>query len=121
MLLLAVAMPTGLGYAVVGARRLYAAREAARDPWPSGRPVERISSDVRRLHVQLDEIENAPDDLPAKNHRCRATRAAYIDALSAACRQLEIVAPTGWPVTDSEIYRVEAELRRCGLDVRPVA
>jgi hypothetical protein len=119
-LVVAVLMPTAAGYTVVVARRLQARREAHRPPTPTTQPVERIRADLRRLHDLLDATENSPD-LPAKNLRCQATRAAYIDALSAACQQFQVAPPSGRPVARAEIYRVEAELRRLGLDVRSVA
>lgn len=120
LLLIAFAMPTAAGYGYIGARAVLRRIQAARPPLPESRPIERIWRDLRRLHAQLSDIENAPSDLPAKNARCRATRAAYLDALTAACVQLEIPQPAGRPVPDAEIYRAELELRRCGLDVRPV-
>jgi hypothetical protein len=49
-----------------------------------------------------------------------AVRAAYLDLLGAACQQLQVRPPAGRPVPRTEIYRVESELRRAGLDVRPV-
>jgi hypothetical protein len=66
-------------------------------------------------------------DLPAKNLRLRALRAAYVDALTDACQRLEVSPPAGASrahpekVRQSEIYRVEAELRQRGLDVRAKA
>lgn len=121
LLAVAVLLPTAAGYSVVGARRLLAWYEASRPPTPKARPIEKVSRDLRRLHDQLEQIENAPPDMPAKNHRCQATRAAYLDILIAACEQLEIAAPAGRPVPDTEIYRVEVELRCAGLDVRSIA
>jgi hypothetical protein len=117
-LVVAILLPTGVGYGWVAARRLQAWRAAQRPSVPAAQPIERICADLRRLHDLLDVTENAPA-LPAKNLRCQATRAAYVDALSAACRQLQVAPPTGRPVPRAEIYRVEADLRRLGLDVRP--
>jgi hypothetical protein len=119
-LALAVLMPTAAGYLVVALRRLRARLAARRPAAPTDRPIERISADLRRLHDLLDATENA-SRLTAKNLRCQATRAAYVDALSAACRQLQVDPPAGQPVPRTEIYRVEAELRRAGVDVRRVA
>lgn len=118
-LIVAALLPLAFGYAVVGARRLQARRDARRPPAATTRPVESIWADLRRLHDLLDATENATE-LPAKGQRCQATRAAYVDALAAACRQLEVAPPAGRPVARAEIYRVEADLRRLGLDVRPV-
>ena len=120
LLLLVVVMPTAAGYCYLASRAIVRRIQAARPALPAGRPIEVIRRDLRRLRVQLADIENAPADIPAKNARCRATRAAYLDALTAACVQLEIPQPAGRPVPDVEIYRAEVELRRCGLDVRPV-
>ena len=116
-LVVAVALPTGCGCAWVYGRRLAGwlgerRRRPTLDP-----PIERVGADLRRLHALLDATENAPD-LPGKHVRCAATRAAYLDALETACRQLDVPPPAGRPVPRTEIYRVEAELRRLGLDVR---
>jgi hypothetical protein len=120
LLLVAVLLPTAAGYSYLGARRLHAAYVARRAPLPAAQPIDRIRADLRRLHDLLDETENAPSGIPAKNQRCQATRAAYLDALTAACQQLQVPVPAGRPVPRAEIYRVEADLRRLGLDVRPV-
>jgi len=66
-------------------------------------------------------------DLPAKNLRLRALRAAYVDALNDACCRLDVTPPGGaagarpGDVRQAEIYRVEAALRQRGLDVREKA
>jgi hypothetical protein len=119
LLVVAALLPTAAGYGYLGVRRLYRAYAARRSSLPAGPPIERIHADLRRLHDLLDRTENA-SDIPAKNLRCQATRAAYLDALNAACRQLQVPVPTGHPVPRAEIYRAEADLRRLGLDVRPV-
>lgn len=121
LLVAVLALPTAVFGAVIGIGKIYRRVQAARPALPESRPVELVWRDLRRLHSQLADIENAPADMPAKNARCVATRAAYLDALGAACRQFEIPEPVGSPVPDAEIYRVEVDLRRCGLDVRPVA
>lgn len=118
-LVVACVLPTAVGYLFVLVKRARARYDASRAPLP-GRPIERIHHDIRRLHELLDVTENAAADLPAKNQRCQATRAAYLDALSVACRELDVLPPAGQPVSRAEIYRVEAALRRVGLDVRPV-
>lgn len=118
-LVLALLLPTAVAYTVVGVRRLRLLMDARRPALPP-QPIERVSADLSRLRRLLDETENR-SDVPAKNLRCRATRAAYLDALGAACRQLEVAPPTGKPVPRAEIYRVEAELRLRGLDVRAAA
>jgi hypothetical protein len=117
-LVVAVLLPTGMGYAVVLGRRIYRRLAERRCTSVAGHPIERIGADLRRLHALLDATENAPD-LPGKNLRCQATRAAYVDALTTACRKLGVPPPAGCPVPRAEIYRVESDLRRVGLDVRP--
>jgi hypothetical protein len=118
-LVVALVLPTGTGLAWVLGRRL-AARVTERRRRPAGQPpIERVSADLRRLHALLAATEDAPDR-PGKHLRCEATRAAYLDALEVACRQLGVDPPAGRPVPRAEIYRVEADLRRRGLDVRAV-
>ena len=49
----------------------------------------------------------------------QALRGAYVDALSAACRRLDLSPPRGGDrAPQAEIYRVEAALRQRGLEVR---
>ncbi len=116
-LFVAVALPTGLGYAYLLGRRL-ARRMTERRRRPVEQPIERLGADLRRLHVLLDATETGAN-VPGKQLRCQATRAAYLDALTAACRRLDVPPPAGQPVSRAEIYRVESDLRRVGLDVRP--
>jgi hypothetical protein len=116
-LVVAFALPTGCGCAWVLGRRLVRRLGERRGTPVPGPPIERVSADLRRLHALLDAIENAPN-VPGKHVRCEATRAAYVDALMTACQQLDVAPPTGRPVPRAEIYRVEADLRRRGLDVR---
>jgi hypothetical protein len=118
-LVVALLLPTGCGVVwVVGRRSVRRLAERRRTP-VAGPPIERVSDDLRRLHALLAETENAPN-LPGKHVRCQATRAAYLDALATACRQLDVPPPAGRPVSRAEIYRVEADLRRVGLDVRAI-
>lgn len=117
-LVLAVALLTGSGYAVVVAYRLYDRTSAGRPEGETPEPIELLNARLRRLHELLDATETAPSDTPAKNLRCRATRAAYVDALSAACLRFRIAPPAGRPVPAREIFRVESDLRRRGVDVR---
>jgi len=120
--LLLFALPTAVGFALIGAWRAacwlaearYKARYKARPP----EPVERLQADLRRLRSELEDTETR-SGLTAKHHRVQALRGAYVDALSAACRRLEISPPRGGDrASQAEIYRVEAELRQRGLDVR---
>jgi len=116
------ALPTAVGFALIGAWRAarwlaearYRARYKARPP----EPVERLQADLRRLRSELEDTETR-SGLTAKHHRVQALRGAYVDALSAACRRLDISPPTGGDrAPQAEIYRVEAALRQRGLDVR---
>jgi outer membrane protein TolC len=111
-------LPTAAVFAAIGlwraARRLAEARYQA----PPAQPIERLQADLRRLRAELEDTESR-SGLTAKNHRVQALRGAYVDALSAACERLDVSPPSGGdraPLT--EIYRVEAALRRRGLDVR---
>jgi hypothetical protein len=117
---IACALMPAVGYALIGVRR--AARwldEARREapPAPPAVPVERLAADLRRLRADLEDTETR-DGLIAKYHRVQALRGAYLDVLSAACRQLDVTPPSGDGVPLAEIYRVEAALRQRGLDVR---
>lgn len=123
--LLLFALPTAVGFALIGAWRAaqwlaearYKARYKARPP----EPVERLQADLRRLRSELEDTETR-SGLTAKHHRVQALRGAYVDALSAACRRLDISPPRGGDrAPQAEIYRVEAALRQHGLDVRQEA
>ncbi|MCW2929519.1 MAG: hypothetical protein JWM19_481 [Actinomycetia bacterium] len=115
-------------YALLGAwhgmQRLAEYRRTA----PPVESVQQLEADLRRLRAELEDTENRPG-LTAKGHRVRALRAAYLDALSAACLRLDVPPP---PDADlmrgsdhvrlAEIYRAEEALRQRGLSVRdPVA
>jgi hypothetical protein len=102
----------------MGAVRVVNWLDEARREVPQPEPIERLTADLRRLRAELEDTETRAD-LTAKHHRVQALRGAYIDALTAACKRLEVTPPSGGdraPLT--EIYRVEAALRRRGLDVR---
>lgn len=115
-------LPTALGWAVIGAVRMFrwvSARRHRSSPPPE--PIERLSADLCRLHAALETAENQPA-LPFKAARVRALRGAYVDVLSDACQRLEVSPPTvtgASRVPLTEIYRAEAALRERGLDVRP--
>jgi hypothetical protein len=108
------------GFALIGgwraAQRLGEARCKASPP----EPIDRLAADLRRLRADLEDTETRVG-LTAKYHRVRALRGAYLDALSAACRRLDVTPPPGDGVSQAEIYRVEAALRQRGLDVRETA
>ena len=110
-----------LGWAALGGIRLCHALAAHRSSTPVLRePIERLGTNLYRLRRRLDAAENEMFT-PFKAARVRALRAAYVDALSDACDELEVSPPTTRGNSTNlliEIYRVEAALRECGLDVR---
>ena len=129
-LLVAIVLPIAAVYSLIGGGRL--ARWVSETWIPERRsrgaapqPVERLGANLVRLRSQLEAMETRTD-LPAKNLRLRALRAAYVDALNDACQRLDVTPPaadSGRPgdVRQAEIYRVEAALRQRGLDVREPA
>jgi hypothetical protein len=121
LLVVALLLPTLVGVALVGARRLYerlAARE--RGPVPLGPPIERIAADLRRLNVERQQ-QHGLGPTPGRGVRSRALTAAYLDMLVSACRVLDVGPPEihSGRVAAGEIERVELELRQRGLDVEP--
>jgi hypothetical protein len=83
--------------------------------------IERVAADLRRLRLRLERRENQPG-ITGKGMKMGALRLAYVEVLEIACGQLDIEPPRmmGQLQTPlAEIYRVEAELRDRGLDVRP--
>lgn len=120
--LLLFALPTAVGFALIGAWRaarwLAEARYRARFQALPPEPIERLQADLRRLRAELEDTETR-SGLTAKHHRVQAVRGAYLDALAAACRRLDIGPPRGGDrASQAEIYRVEAALRQSGLEVR---
>ena len=116
------ALPTAVGFALIGAWRaarwLAEARYRARFQALPPEPIERLEADLRRLRAELEDTETR-SGLTAKHHRVQALRGAYLDALAAACRRLDIGPPRGGDrASQAEIYRVEAALRQGGLEVR---
>jgi hypothetical protein len=116
------ALPTAVGFALIGAWRgarwLAEARYRARFQALPPEPIERLEADLRRLRAELEDTETR-SGLTAKHHRVQAVRGAYLDALAAACRRLDIGPPRGGDrASQAEIYRVEAALRHGGLEVR---
>jgi hypothetical protein len=98
-------------------------RAAQRRPAGATVPIEKVAADLRRLRAQLEARENRPG-LTGKGMRMGAVRTAYVQVLAEACHRLEVAPPrTGphWHTPLAEIYRVEAQLRERGLDVRPVS
>jgi len=130
-LLVAIALPIAAVYSLIGGGRL--ARWVSESWIPerqsrgaAAEPVERLGANLARLRSQLEAMETRTD-LPAKNLRLRALRAAYVDALNDACQRLDVTPPASasraspGDVRQAEIYRGEAALRERGLDVREKA
>ena len=117
---IALTLMPAAGYALIGgwraAQRLGEGRRVA----PPREPVDQLAADLRRLRADLEDTETRAG-LTAKYHRVQALRGAYLDALSAACRRLDVAPPPGNGAPLAEIYRVEAALRQHGLDVRETA
>ena len=121
----AIALPIAAVYGLIGGAKLlkWLSEQQSRPQPP--KPIEQVHTNLVRLRTQLEEMETRTD-LPAKNLRVRALRAAYVDALVDACQRLEVSAPAGVrarpeSVRQSDIYRMEAALRERGLDVREPA
>jgi hypothetical protein len=122
-----LALPYVLGGAIRLVRRQCEAmadrRAEQRRPAGATVPIEKVAADLRRLRAQLEARENRPG-LAGKGMRMGAVRIAYVQVLADACHRLEVAPPrTGphWHTPLAEIYRVEAQLRERGLDVRPVS
>lgn len=116
-----ILLPTAAGYALIGGYRMLRWGTERRWRPPAPQPVERLTLDLRRLRAELEAAETRTD-LPAKQIRLRAIRGAYLDALAAACRRLDVSPPPpGDRIPQAEIYRAEAALRERGLDVRETA
>ena len=123
-----VFLPTAIGYGVIGAFRAVRWADNRRQSRivPEPEPIERLAATLRRLRVELEAMETRTG-VPNKHLRVGALRGAYLDALGAACRRLEVSPPAieGHPASpranQAEIYRVEAALRQRGLDVREPA
>ena len=121
----AIALPIAAFYGVIGGARLlkWLSEQPSRPPAPV--PIEQVRANLVRLRVQFEAMETR-SDLPAKNLRLRALRAAYVDALVDACQRLDVSPPAGARARpenarQSDIYRMEAALRERGLDVRETA
>ena len=115
------AMPTAVGFALIGAWRgarwLAEARYRARFQALPPEPIERLEADLRRLRAELEDTETR-SSLTAKHHRVQAVRGAYLDTLAEACQRLDVSPPPGDSATQADIYRTEAALAARGLDVR---
>jgi hypothetical protein len=123
--IIAAALPTAAGFALIGMWRgagwLGDARARRKTKAALPEPIEKLEADLRRLRAELEDTETRAD-LTAKHHRVQALRGAYVDALTTACRRLNVSPPPGGDRAPlAEIYRVEAALRQRGLDVRETA
>ena len=124
-LLTAIALPIAAVYSLIGGGRLVRWISERPTRTPAQVPIERVRANLVRLRAQLEAMETR-SDLPAKNLRLRALRAAYVDGLCEACRRLDVSPPPSAQarpesVPQSDIYRMEAALRQRGLDVRETA
>ena len=126
-IILVILLPTAVGYGVIALFR--GLRWAGERYWgrraPEPEPMDRLAANLRRLRIQLEDMETR-SDVPAKHLRLQALRGAYVDALETACQRLEVGPPqntgsAGSQARQAEIYRVEAELRQRGQDVREPA
>ena len=122
---LAIALPIAAVYSVIGGGKLLKWIEQQQAKAHVPEPIQQVSADLIRLRAELEAMETR-SDLPAKNLRLRALRAAYVDALYEACRRMDVTPPTGARtrpenVRQSDIYRIEAALRERGIDVREMA
>ncbi len=124
-LLTAIVLPIAAVYSLIGGGRLakWISEQQTRAPAPV--PIERVRAQLVRLRAQLEAMETRTD-LPAKNLRLRALRAAYVNSLCEACQRLDVSPPPSAQarpesVAQSDIYRMEAALRERGLDVRETA
>ena len=120
-LIIALAAMPVAGCALIGGwRGVNLLAEARRKP-PSPEPLDRLEADLRRLRAELEDTETRAG-LIAKNHRVQAVRGAYLDALTAACRRLDVPPPRGGDRAGlAEIYRAEDALRQRGVRVREPA
>ena len=124
-LLTAIVLPIAAVYSLIGGGRLVKWIAEQQTRAPAAEPIERVQANLVRLRAQLEAMETR-SDLPAKNLRLRALRAAYVDALKEACLRLDVSPPPSAQahpenIPQSDIYRIEAALRERGLDVRETA
>jgi hypothetical protein len=121
VLLALLASPFVVSAALTLVRRQWEQITEQHRPATAAVPIERVAADLRRLRAQLEARENRPG-LTGKGMRMGAVRLAYVEVLEVACHQLDVTPPRSgpeWQTSLAEIYRVEAQLRERGLDVRP--
>ena len=80
---------------------------------PSGRPIERLVSDLHRLKLDYARIEAS--DLPRRVVRLHGVSLAYDDALCACCVALEVPVVGRPPLTTLQRLELEASLAQRGL------
>jgi len=115
---LAVLLPTIAGYAILLAFRSYQRVAASRLRPPPPEPMDRLVTRARRLRAELEATENTPRG-PARQHRLRALRGAYLDLLGSLCERLDVSPPPGGDrARQADIYRAEAALRERGVDLQ---
>ena len=122
---LIVMIPTVAGYGLIFSLRgiHWAVERWPRPGAPELEPIEQLTATLRRLRANLESLETSTG-IPNKHVRLRALRGAYLDVLGTACRRLAVTPPrsTGArPFDQADVYRVEAELRQRGVDVREPA
>jgi hypothetical protein len=119
--ILAAALPTAVGYVLIGVVRGSRGLAEHRRRPPPPEPADELQARLRRLRAQLEATEASPART-AKNHHVAAVRGAYLDTLRDACARLDVAPPPGGDrPRQAEVYRVEAALRARGLDVREPA
>jgi hypothetical protein len=126
--IVAVLLPIAAIYGLIASARVVRWASDRRDNLNTAEPepIDRLAANLRRLRAQLEDLETRAD-VPAKNLRLRALRGAYADVLTTACQRLGVDPPlqagpvAGGQAYQAEIYRVEAQLRQRGLDVREPA
>jgi hypothetical protein len=123
-LVVAMLLPTAVGGALIGGVRLARwLRRRSGPAVPAVHSIERLAADARRLRSQLADFE-ADQPGPGRGIRVRALRAAYAEVLTDACVALDVLPPdpaVRGSAHEAEIYRIEAELRMRGLEVRESA
>ena len=82
-------------------------------PVPTGPPIERLVSDLRRLERDYSRIESS--DLPRRAVRLQGVGLAYDDTLCACCTALEIPWSGRRPLDPIERLQIEATLAQHGL------
>jgi len=122
---LVVMIPTAVGYGLIFSLRgiHWAVERWPRSGPPEPEPMERLTATLRRLRSELESMETRTG-IPNKHVRLRALRGAYLDVLGTACQRLGVAPPRGTGTQrfdQADIYRVEAELRQRGVDVREPA